>query len=129
VIASAEVAWSSTDNSVVRVNSSGWVFAEANGSARVVASVGAVADTASIEVAQTAASITVSPGAVRLGRRETVQLTAAVLDANGNEIGEALEDLEWSTDDPSIVSVDPTGGWPRPTVPAERPRSPRRWVR
>ena len=55
VIPSAEIAWSSTDKSVVRVNSSGWVFAEANGSARVVASVGALADTASIEVAQTAA--------------------------------------------------------------------------
>lgn len=101
------VTWSSTDPAVARVTNTGWVVAVDNGVARVVAAVGEVADTISVEVEQLPAALRASPKSLRLGEGDTHQLTAVVLDANDHPIAGAA--ITWKSTSGANVSVDATG--------------------
>lgn len=107
VMAGEAIEWSSTDSDVATVNSRGVVTAVSNGAAEVVAKSGALADTVSVEVSQVAASITLSPSTFRLTEGETLQVDAAVTDANGVPIEGA--EIVWSSGKASVATVDANG--------------------
>ena len=56
---------------------------------------------------QAAGSVTVSPATATIPLGDTLRLMAQAVDANGNAIDGA--EFEWSSDDASVVAVDPTG--------------------
>jgi Tol biopolymer transport system component len=106
-MADANVTWASTDTAVAKVNASGWVFAARVGTAKVVATSGALADTAAVQVAQVPARVEVSPDSVGVDPGNTVLLGAAVRDANGKEIEGAA--VTWASVDTAVAVVDSTG--------------------
>lgn len=103
----ASIDWASTDTAVVRVNASGWVQSVGVGTANVVASSGALADTAAVEVEQVPAELVVSPDSVALVVGDTARLAATVWDANGVEVAGA--DVAWTSIDTTLAAVDSAG--------------------
>ncbi|HEX7051150.1 MAG TPA: Ig-like domain-containing protein [Longimicrobiales bacterium] len=113
-IPGAVVAWTNTDAAVATVNAAGWVVAQSNGTAAVVASAGSLADTVPITVAQVVAALEVSPSAVSVGEGDTVRLVAAAADSNGVAVEGAA--VEWVSEDEGVATVDGSGlvtgvGW------------------
>jgi TolB protein len=106
-LAAASVNWSSTDTAIAKVNANGWTFAVSNGTARIVAVSGTVADTATVEVAQVPAAIEVGAGSVTLGVGDTTRLGATVLDSNDVAIEGAA--LTWTSTNPATATVDEAG--------------------
>ncbi len=105
----AAVAWASGDPSVATVDASGLVTAVANGSTTVTASTGAISATVGVTVEQRPASVDVGPATSTLASvGDTVRLSAQVLDAKLNPVG-AVEGVTWSSDDPSVATVDADG--------------------
>jgi len=105
------VSWSSSDNSVVTVNSNGVVRSVGNGTATVrvsVEDVAGVMGTVEVIVEQRAAEVRVSPQADTLILPgDTVRLSAEAMDANGHVIEDAQ--FTWSSGDESVVTVDADG--------------------
>lgn len=101
------VAWSSSDASVVSVGDDGEAVARANGTAEIVASAEGLADTAAITVAQEADQVSVSPAVDTVTAGDSLQLSAAAVDANGNAIAGA--GFAWTTSDSAVATVDSTG--------------------
>ena len=107
-VADAELAWTTDDESVARVDSAGLVTAMGNGATEVVVTAGEVAASAAVNVRQTPSSITVSPATARLSALgDTVRLVAVATDANGNPVADV--ELAWTTDDESVARVDSAG--------------------
>ena len=106
-IPGAGVSWASLDHLIATVSSAGVVRAVANGSARIIATSGSMADTAAITVAQVAAQVEVAPAIVSVAKGDTARLSAVVRDANAHEIDGAA--IVWSSADQSIAAVDQTG--------------------
>ena len=103
----AEVSLSSSDPEVASVTSAGLVTAHANGTATITASVGSVANTATVTVRQALARIVIVPDTVTLtliGETRQIQVTA--MDANGYPIP---VDVSLSSSDPEVASVDAKG--------------------
>ncbi len=107
-VSGAAITWSSLDEAIATVNTSGLVTAVANGVAEIVATTGAFADTAVVTVAQVAASVAITvPADTMQLEGETQQLTAAYSDANGFAVAGIV--TTWSSSADSIASVDPAG--------------------
>ena len=107
-MANAAVSWTSTDPAVAKVNSHGWVFAVANGTARIVAVSGTVADTATVAVLQGAAELELNAETASFeALGDSVQLTVTVKDKNGNDF-EPLG-VEWTSSDTTVASVNDEG--------------------
>jgi uncharacterized protein YjdB len=107
---SATVTWTSSDPSILYVNSKGVVTAVGNGEATITAAVGDVSD--SVTIATTAAPETVAVKSVRLSKtsmtlyagESSQQLTATVSPANA-----ANATVTWSSSMPSVATVDQDG--------------------
>ncbi len=100
--------WSVQSMSVATVDQNGLATAVANGQTSIRATANGVTGSATLTVAQVPAAVVVTPDPstlVYVG--ETVQLSAAVEDANGNPIANAT--VTWTSSDPSIVDVDAAG--------------------
>ncbi len=98
LMSEATVTWTSADEAVATVSSTGLVTSVGNGSATITATSGSASESASVTVEQVAASIVLSTSAVVLaGPGDTATVTATVMDAAGSEI--ASPSLEWSSDD------------------------------
>lgn len=106
-ISGVTVTWSSTDEEVVVVRPSGWVVAKADGSAKVVATTGSLADTAEVEVARVPAIIVPDEDRVWVGEGRTETVTAVVQDRNGHEIPGV--EVTWTSRDPAIATVTDEG--------------------
>lgn len=104
---SATVTWESEDEEVVVVRPSGWVVAKADGSAKVVATTGSLADTAEVEVARVPAIIVPDEDRVWVGEGRTETVTAVVQDRNGHEIPGV--EVTWTSRDPAIATVTDEG--------------------
>lgn len=102
-----QVAWTALDPTVLTVGASGLVTAEANGVGRVVASAGAVADTAVVTVNQEIAGVLVFPtdGMLELPG-DTLVAVARAVDARGNDV-EGAGPPAWSAS--GAVSVNDAG--------------------
>ncbi len=108
VISGAVVTWTSTNQSVVKVDTNGLVTAIQNGYVQITATSGSVSANASIVVAQAPGRIEVMPSSSTLSALgETVQLTYTVYDGNDEPIPGA--GVSWSSDDDTVASVSANG--------------------
>ena len=104
VVSGVAVSWSSLEPAVAAVASDGTVSGRASGQARIVASAGSYADTATISVTGSiVASVVVSPHQLNLRLGTTGQLSVVVRDVSGAAI--AAPQVAWSSSAPAVVSV------------------------
>ena len=102
------VTWTSGNEPVVKVDATGLVTAVGNGTAAIQASVEDAVGTAEVTVEQQPATVRVSPEAATLvALGDTVRLSGEAVDANGHVI-EGV-DINWSSEDESVVTVDVDG--------------------
>jgi hypothetical protein len=102
------VAWHSDNQAAATVTPGGNVSAVAPGTARITATVEGRTGTATITVQQpTVATVTVSPATHTLGLGGSVQLNAALADADGNAITGRV--VTWSSSQTAVATVDGNG--------------------
>ncbi|MCY3773565.1 MAG: Ig-like domain-containing protein [Gemmatimonadetes bacterium] len=107
-VSGAVVTWLSNNANVATVSSQGLVTAVGNGSATITARSGSVSQNASVTVRQSVGSITIEPAmATLMSIGETVQLTASVLDENGQPVSGAV--VDWSSGDETVATVSDGG--------------------
>ena len=105
---SAVVTWSSSEASVVTVNASGLVTAAGNGTATVTARSGTATSSVPVTVKQVAVSIVIEPSEVTLmSLGSTIQLTATVVDRNGQPVTDTV--VTWRSSDISVATVAASG--------------------
>ncbi len=109
VISGAKPWWSSTDTGVARVSRSlGVATATGPGTAKIIARVGAAADTVTLVVAQVARFLFVSPALQTITAiADTARFTAEARDSSGALMPNPI--VTWAVDDTSIAAVDPSG--------------------
>ena len=100
------VSWKSTDDSIVSVdaNGSGEIKAKAVGTATIKVSVGRKSATCEVTVVQPVTSVSLNNRSLSLQALETFQLTASVYPNNAEN-----KEIEWSSSDEDIASVDKNG--------------------
>jgi len=104
----AVVIWSSSNEAVATVSPQGLVTAVMNGAVQITARAGTASTSIDVTVMQAAGSIVIEPEeATLMAIGETVQLTAAVLDRNGQPVEGAV--ITWSSSDENIATVTPQG--------------------
>ena len=103
----ASVAWASSDVAVATVDASGLAMAAGNGTATITATSGSATGSSTVSVEQSVQAVSVTPDTVALLVGDTARLSAAALDALGNEVAGAA--FSWSSSDSAVVSVDGSG--------------------
>ncbi|MFQ5704011.1 MAG: beta strand repeat-containing protein [Gemmatimonadales bacterium] len=107
-VAGVSLAWGSSDPSILTVDGSGLAAAVSNGSVIVTAAGAGQTGSATATVAQTVATVVVSPTTQSLSSiGQTAQFTAEARDANGNAIAGAS--FSWNSGDMNVVTVDASG--------------------
>jgi uncharacterized protein YjdB len=107
------VVWSSSDPTLASVTANGEVTAKANGPVMIRATAEAKSGTAFLMVGEpeplppTAAMVQVAPGEANTNVGSSTQFTATVKDEQGQIIADAA--VTWSTSNPAVATVDPTG--------------------
>ena len=102
------ISWSSSDNTIATVSSSGLVTGVAAGTATITATSEGKSGTASVTVAGApVATVTVTPASASVQAGQTVQLTATLKDANGNILTGRV--VTWSSSNTTAASVNSTG--------------------
>jgi len=108
VLGGADVTWTSSNTGVASVSSTGLVRGVAPGSATITARSGAVSANATVTVSPVPAnSVVVSPGEATRFVGETVQLTAMVTDANGDEL--SGRPVTWQSSASGVATVSGSG--------------------
>jgi alpha-tubulin suppressor-like RCC1 family protein len=107
LIPGAEVDWSTLNAAVAGVSPDGLVEARTEGTARIVASVGAAADTIEITVRQVAAQVVVDPADANITIGQTQPFAAQAVDSAGVTIGRAT--FLWASSAQSVATVDAGG--------------------
>ncbi len=107
-ISGASLSWSSSATSVATVSGSGVATAKANGTARIIASVGGKADSARLVVKQKAVSLSLTPDSANLRRAgDTVTFAAVAVDAKGHPVAGSAP--TWSVSNAGLASIDQSG--------------------
>ena len=107
-MSSAVVTWSSSAVGVATVSSQGLVTAVMNGTAQITARSGSASANILVTVMQSLGSVVIEPSSATLmSLGETVQLTATVLDQNGQPVADAA--VSWSSSDTGIATVSGQG--------------------
>lgn len=106
-IGDPDVYWASTDLTVAEVTEQGLVVARGNGVARVIATLGALADTASVTVGQVVAASELSQERAVLAEGDTLRLVATFTDSMGSPVPDGW--IAWSSTNPQVLMVDSTG--------------------
>jgi uncharacterized protein YjdB len=102
------IAWSSSNSSVVTVDESGHVVARALGSARITATVEAVAGAVDVAVINAnVAAMQLQPAPVTLPVFERQQFDAQLFDGNGTRVNGRT--VLWSITPPSVATTDQSG--------------------
>jgi len=102
------ISWSSSDNNVATVNSSGLVTGVVAGSVTITATSEGQSGTASITVSGVpVATVAVTPPSASVQAGQTQQLTATLKDANGNVL--TGRTVTWSSNNTTVASVNGTG--------------------
>ncbi|WP_423924442.1 Ig-like domain-containing protein [Candidatus Palauibacter sp.] len=107
IITGATVTWTSSDASVVTVDSAGLATATGPGEGTVTASVGTASGNATVRVAQEASTITVHPASSAISEGDTLRLLAEATDANGHPVPGAS--FLWGSENESVATVDSSG--------------------
>jgi len=100
------VTWSASDPAVAAVDAEGLVMGVGVGTTDITAAYGGFESSASITVEPEVDRIIVEPDQVSLADGETVQLSATVLDTEGNNLPVLVA---WSTSDPAVATVNRWG--------------------
>jgi alpha-tubulin suppressor-like RCC1 family protein len=103
----AQVDWTTLDAAIAGVTPGGLVEARAEGTARIVAAAGGVADTITITVLQVPAAVMVSPPDVTVSIGETVNFSAQAVDSAGQAIARAS--FTWGSSQPGVASINTAG--------------------
>lgn len=99
--------WTSTDTTVVTVNSQGLVTAVGNGMATVSVTSGSVTETVAVTVAQRLSVLSISTEGVTLeALGASARLEASAEDSNGHAMS---VELRWESSEPSVATVDADG--------------------
>jgi YVTN family beta-propeller protein len=107
-IAGKTVVWTTSDESVATVSTTGVVTAVANGTCTIRATSDGIVGVASLTVSQAAATVEVSPPSATLASLgETIQLSATARDANNHPVVGAS--VVWSSLQEATASVGVTG--------------------
>ena len=102
------ISWSSSDNTIATVSSSGLVTGVAAGTVTITATSEGKSGTASITVAGApVATVTVTPASASVQAGQTVQLTATLKDASGNILTGRV--VTWSSSNTTAASVNSAG--------------------
>jgi uncharacterized protein YjdB len=102
------IAWTSSDDAVASVSSSGLVTAKVAGSATITATSEGKSGTASVTVTNVpVATVTVTPATSTLQIGGTVQLTATLRDAGGNAL--TGRTTTWTSSNTTAATVSATG--------------------
>ena len=103
-----DAAWSSSNNTVATVSSTGLVTAKRAGSATITAAAGGATGSSNVDVsAGNVSSVSVTPASNSVVSGETQQLTAKLTDGGGSIIsGQAVT---WSSSNSGVVSVSSNG--------------------
>lgn len=117
VISGVGIGFSSSDNAVATVSSTGVVTAIANGGATIHASAEGKEATVAVTVAQVVAQVIVTPAAVFVPAGETPLFHASAVDARGHAVAGAPAPL-WTTTDASVATIAADG---RATVSSTAP--------
>ena len=108
VMSSAIVSWSSDNIGIVTVSASGLVTAVKNGNAIITARSGSASAKVTVRVAQTVARLSIEPtSATLMSIGATVQLSATVLDENGQPVEDAV--VAWQSSDKDVATVNDQG--------------------
>ena len=108
VVTDRAVGWSSTDEAVAVVSSTGRVVALTVGQALIIATSEGIADTTTVTVTPVpVASVTVTPANPTLSLLQQVQLSATTFDGGGNVL--TGRGVSWTTSDPLVATVSTTG--------------------
>lgn len=100
--------WSSSDQMVVTVSSSGLATAVADGAASITATADGIDGSASLTVAQAVSSVDVTPASGNLTSvGATLQFSGVARDANGNAV--AGKTFTWASSDVLVATVDSVG--------------------
>lgn len=99
-----EVIWKSTDTNIVTVNENGEVTAQGVGNATVKLTVGDVSVSCKVTVNQPITDIYLDKYALSMDALETYQLKANIYPSNATN-----KEVEWSSSDTSIATVDENG--------------------
>jgi parallel beta-helix repeat protein len=106
-VADPSITWSSLEPSVATVDAQGKVKSKAVGIALITALAGGVSDTATVEVRQVVASVSISPSTATLEVGETQQFTASAVDSAGTEVRDVT--FTWNSSNDTVASVDESG--------------------
>src|SRR5205809_312436 len=102
------ISWSSSNTSVVGVNSTGLVTAVATGAATITATSEGQSGTASITVTPVpVATVAVTPASASVDEGKTVQLTATPKDVNGNPLSGRV--VTWTSSNTAAATVSSSG--------------------
>ena len=100
-------AWSSSDESVATVDSTGLVHAVGSGDATITAAADSVTGSAVVKVSQSVGTVVVMPSETVLIVGDSVWLSAEARDPLGGDIPDAS--FAWSSSDESVATVDASG--------------------
>ncbi|MBN2379273.1 Ig-like domain-containing protein [candidate division WOR-3 bacterium] len=108
-IADVDFTWSSSDNTVATVSTSGLVTAVAVGSCTITAEADGKKGTAAVTVRSGAVvmEIEISPSTATISVNGTKQFTAKALDASSNEITGIT--FTWSSSNTAVATIDASG--------------------
>ena len=107
VIPGVAVAWSTSDTSVARVDSTGLAVATGKGMAVISAKVGEAVGRATLTVMQDVNEIVLEPVSHEMLPGDTLRITAMAFDAEGASIDDAV--FLWASSDESVATVDQSG--------------------
>ena len=100
------VTWTSSDNTIATVSSTGLVTAKGNGTATITARTasGGYTDTCTITVTTHVTGVSLSSSSLTINKGGTSQLTATVSPTTASN-----KSITWSTSDPAVSTVSQTG--------------------
>lgn len=101
------ITWSSSNEDVASVSSTGKVLAVAPGSATITATSEGKSDQATITVIAPVSSVTVVPDSISVIVGNTSTLTATVKDGSGNTLSGRT--VTWKSDNTGVATVDANG--------------------
>ncbi|MGD8277969.1 MAG: Ig-like domain-containing protein [Gemmatimonadota bacterium] len=106
-IAGVPIDWTALDPAIASIDAGGKVVGKTDGTARMVATSGTFADTATVQILAEVAGITVEPMVTSIPLYGTRQFTVTLRDRNGNTL--PPRPVTWSSADPTHVAVDANG--------------------